>query len=88
MIPERLRTLFWDTDVKTFDPAAYPVYAIERVLEHGDEEEVAWLLRIFSREKIQEVLRTDRHLSARSANFWAVFFGVPPEEVAGLNVHV
>jgi hypothetical protein len=66
MIPEHLRGLFWDTNLKNFDPTAYPVYTIERVLEHGDEEDVGWLLRIFTREQIQEVLRTDRHLSSRA----------------------
>jgi uncharacterized protein DUF6922 len=85
MIPQRLRPLFWDTDATTFDPAAYPVYTVERVLEYGDEEDVTWLLRVCSIEKIREVLRTDRHISPRSANFWSLFFAVPQEEVASLN---
>lgn len=80
-----LRSLFWDTNLEEFDPAAYPVYTIERVLEHGDEEEVAWLLRIFTKGQIQDALRTNRHLSPRSANFWALFFGLPTHEVAALR---
>jgi hypothetical protein len=77
--------LFWDTNLEKFDPAAYPVYTIERVLEHGDEEEAGWLLRNFTKEQIHDVLRTDRHLSPRSANFWALFFGLPTREVAALH---
>ena len=72
-------------DLEKFDPTAYPVYTIERVLEHGDEEAVAWLLGIFTKEQIREVLRTDQHLSARSANFWALFFELPSCEVAALR---
>jgi len=85
MVPRKLRALFWDTNLEKFDPAAYPVYTIERVLEHGDEEDMAWLLRVFSVEQIREVLRTDRHLTSRSANFWALVFDLPTNEVAALG---
>lgn len=85
MVPQYLRPLFWDTNLEEFDPGAYPVYTIERVLEHGNEEAVAWLRRTFTEDQILEVLRTDRRLSPRSANFWALLFGLPPEEVAALR---
>jgi hypothetical protein len=85
MVPLKLRALFWDTNLEKFDPAAYPVYTIERVLEHGDEEDMAWLLRVVSVEQIRDVLRTDRHLTPRSANFWALVFDLPTHEVAALG---
>ena len=85
MIPQHLRLLFWDIRFDDFDPVAYPVYTIERVLEHGDEEAVAWLLQLFTKDRIREVLRTNHHLSPRSANFWALFFEVPVHEVAALQ---
>jgi len=85
MVPEHLRGLFWDIDIEHFDPHAYPRYTIERVLEHGDEDDVAWLVQHFSRLQIQEVLRTDRRLSRRSANFWALVFDVPVSDVAALR---
>ena len=84
MIPAHMRPLFWDVNPDDFDPAAYPRYTIERILEHGEEADVAWLLRRFSREQIHEVLRTDRRLSARSAHFWALVFELPTGEVAAL----
>lgn len=85
MIPQHLRPLFWDTNVDNFDPTAHPRYTIERVLERGEEEDVTWLLRTFGADQIQDVLRTDRRLSPRSANFWALVFKVPAPEVAALN---
>lgn len=85
MIPSHLRSLFWDTNPEDFDPSAYPVYTIERVLEHGNEEAVAWLRRTFTEDQILDVLRTDRHLSSRSATFWALLFDVPTQEVAALR---
>jgi len=81
VIPQHARLLFWDINVETFDPQAYPRYTIERVLEHGDEPDVAWLLRVVSTQQIQDVLRTTRRLSRRSASFWALVFGVPAGEL-------
>ena len=84
MVPSNLRLLFWDTNLENFDPTAYPVYTIERVLEYGDEDAVAWLRRTFAQEQILNVLRTDRHLTRLSANFWALVFGIPSHDVAAL----
>jgi hypothetical protein len=83
MVPQHARLLFWDINVETFDPRAWPRYTIERVLEHGDEDDVSWLLGIVSREQIQETLRTTRRLSRRSAGFWALVFDVPAAELKG-----
>lgn len=85
MIPRHARLLFWDIDVERFDPQAYPRYTIERVLEYGDEEDVAWMRRSFREEQIVEVLRTDPHLTPLSATFWALHFGVPTGTVAALQ---
>ena len=84
MIPDHVRLLFWDTNPADFDPPAYPVYSIERVLEYGDEAAVAWLRRTFSDDQIVDVLRTDPHLTPLSANLWALLFGVDDREVAAL----
>ena len=84
VIPQHLRALFWDVNLEHFDPAAYPFSTIERVPEHGDEDDVTWLLRFFTRAQIQQVLRTNRRLSPRSANFWALVFELPAGDVAVL----
>lgn len=83
MIPEHARRLFWDT--AGVEPTVFPRYTIERVLEHGTEEDVAWLRRVFPHAQITDVIRTDRRLSPRSANFWALCFEVPLNQVAALT---
>lgn len=85
MIPSYLRTLFWDTDLETFTPEAYPDYTILRVLEIGDDAAVTWLRETFPESEIRRVLRTERRLSEKSANFWALVYGIPSREVAALN---
>lgn len=77
--------MFWDANLDTLEPTAYPHYTIERVLEYGDEADVTWLRGTFPREQIIDVLRTDRHLTPLSANFWALIFGIPAREVVALR---
>jgi hypothetical protein len=84
MVPNTLQTLFWDTNLSTFEPAAYPDYTIFRVLELGDDEALVWLRQTFSSPEIRRVIRTERRLSPKSATFWALVYGIPEEEVAAL----
>jgi hypothetical protein len=86
MIPSQLRTLFWDTDLDSFKPEDYPDYAIFRVLEYGDETALGWLRKTFPESEIRRVLCTERRFSRKSANFWALVFGVPFPDVAALNL--
>jgi len=85
MIPQELSSLFWDIDTESFVPQDYPEYTMERILELGDSEAVEWLEEQFSEEQIKEVIRTHRRLSKKSANFWALVYHIPSEEVAALR---
>ena len=85
MIPQHLRPFFWDTKLDSFNPISYPEYTIARLLEYGDEKAIAWLRETFSEAEIKEVIRTERRLSRRSANFWALVYRIPCDEVAALK---
>lgn len=87
MIPRHLHTLFWDTNLDTFNPEDWPEYTIFRVLEYGDEAAVRWMREIFSEPQIRKVLASERRLSAKSATFWALVYGIPSREVAALAEH-
>ena len=84
-VPAHARSLFWDTDIETFDPLAFPQYTIARILDTAPEDDVAWLICVFGRPAIAEVVRNDSRLSPRSANFWALCFDVPRDQVAALG---
>jgi hypothetical protein len=86
MIPQYLHTLFWDTNLEDFDPLAFPTYSIGRVLEYGNQDAIAWLKETFSDNQIVDVVRTERRLSRRSANFWALVYGLSPDQVAALKL--
>jgi hypothetical protein len=55
------------------------------VLELGDEDAVRWLRATFSEPEILRVLRTERRLSRKSANFWALVYRIPADTVAALH---
>jgi len=86
MIPQYLQTLFWDTNLDNFDPLAFPTYTIGRILEYGNQDAIAWLKDTFSDTQIMDVVRTERRLSRRSANFWALVYGLSPDQVAALKL--
>ncbi len=86
MIPQYLQTLFWDTNLENFDPFAFPTYTIGRILEYGNQDAIAWLKDTFSDTQIMDVVRTERRLSRRSANFWALVYGLSPDQVAALKL--
>jgi hypothetical protein len=86
MIPQYLHTLFWDTNLENFDPLAFPNYTIGRILEYGNQDAIAWLNDTFSDIQIVDVVRSERRLSRRSANFWALVYGLSPDQVAALKL--
>jgi len=85
MVPSELMPLFWDVNIDDFEPTSYPDYTIFRVLEFGDTTAMAWLRSAFEEDEIRRVLRTERRLSPKSANFWALVYGVPAREVHALR---
>lgn len=74
--------LFWDTEADQIDPELHRTYIIERVLEHGREEDTQWLFQQYDRQLIAEVVRKSRRLSSKSKNYWGIILGlwrqIPP----------
>jgi hypothetical protein len=85
MLPEFLRPFFWDVNPAEFSAPDYPDYTIARLLEYGDDRAIGWLRATFSEEDIKRVLRAERRLTRRSANYWALLYGIPHEEVAAFT---
>ncbi len=84
VIPANLRPFFWEINPDTFHPKSYTRYTIARILEWGDEQAFAWLKGVFSESEIRSVILSERRLSRRSANFWALVYGLHREDVAAL----
>lgn len=79
------RRLFWDVDPLSLNLQQHRVFIIERILEEGDETAVNWLKRTYPLETIQDVLRTSRRLSPKTANFFATELSVSMKEIRCLQ---
>ena len=64
--------LFWDVDPKTIDPKKHARYIIERILDFGNEGELRWLARRYSRRLIKETIRKSRVLDPKSKSLWVL----------------
>ena len=71
-LPGLLRSFFWDVDFRTLSIDGSSYFIISRLMEHGDEAAMSFLLKTYSREIMIGVLRTSRVLSRKSRNFWKI----------------
>ncbi|MDA8104999.1 MAG: hypothetical protein M0Z71_06410 [Nitrospiraceae bacterium] len=74
-VPERFRSLFWDTALRNIQLKKHARNIIERVLEYGSLDAISWIQRVYPAQTIMEVLRTSRAISEKSRGFWEIWFG-------------
>lgn len=86
-VPEEFYYLFWDTDPRSIDLKRNARYVIERVLELGSLDAMRWVQRLYPTRLIIETLEASRKITAKSRNFWSIWFDLCPivfEESEGL----
>jgi len=76
MIPERFRSLFWDTSLGNIHIRRHARYIIERILEFGDMDAIEWMQRVYPSQTIIDVLSISRSISEKSRGLWELWFGV------------
>lgn len=75
------RHLFWDVVPASINPDKYRKFIIERVLRYGFPEDVQIVLNGYDSNSIKEVIRTSCNLDRKTANYWAIHFNIPREEI-------
>ena len=83
-LPQNLNRYFWDIDPKNLTKK-HKKQIIARLLDFGNTEAIAWCKEQFSEKEITECLKTSRVLSKKSANFWAIKFDIPKNQVLCLQ---
>jgi len=76
VIPERFRSLFWDTSIDKIHIKRNARYIIEKALEFGGLESLEWLQRVYNVQKIIDVIHSSGNLTDKSRNFWKIWFKV------------
>ena len=82
-IPESVRRVLWDVRPENLS-LEHSTFLIERILELGDEAACRWLFQQFPRNEIRRVAQESRRLTRKSAGFWAVYLGLPADQVRSL----
>lgn len=73
-VPDRFSSLFWDTSLSNINIKKNARYIIERILELGDMEALNWMQKVYTVQTILDVLNVSRSISAKSKNFWEIWF--------------
>lgn len=68
------QSLFWDTDTKKIKTKKNAKYIIERILDFGNDQEVRWMNRRYSKPLIKKVVKTSRVLRPKTKNLWRLIF--------------
>lgn len=84
-LPESFRELFWEVDFRPDLSQTHPEYVVARLLEHGGDAAVSWVLRHVAPERLVDVVRTSRSLRRTTAHCWANYLGIPLEEIECLK---
>jgi len=67
------QALFWDTDPEKIDPKKNARYIIERILELGDPDDIAWVFKQYSKDDIKKVMNLPRvQISPKSKALWTL----------------
>ncbi len=85
MLPENLHRYFWESRPEDIDLNEHSAYIIERLLEHGNDEAVRWVIATYPRHKVENVVLKSKRISRKTGNFWADYFELRKEEVHCLS---
>lgn len=75
--------IFWDVNLAKNGKEA--PFIIGRILEYGDPDDIKWMFKKFKKSQIKQTVLKNKNISPKSANFWALFFGVPKNKILCLK---
>ncbi len=84
-LPRSLKKYFWDVEFEKIDAKTYPRDVLMRLLEYGDKKAIKWMNKNFTKEQVADVLFRFRVVSPKSANFWALIFGINRKKIPCLQ---
>ena len=73
MLPETLKSCFWDCDFASLDPLVHRRFIAERILVYGDSPAVRWLLATVPADVLKEIVSSARNLDPKTRNYWRMW---------------
>jgi len=84
-LPLYLKKYFWEIDTSKLNLKEKTEYVITRLLEYGDPPAIRWLLKTYGIRQIKKAFLESRGLSARTINFWCLYFNLNKNNVLCLT---
>jgi len=75
-----LRPCLWGTMLESLDIKEDSFLIIERLLEHGGDKQVEFVLKTYDRDTITEVIKQSIYLSPKTANYWCLYLNIKKED--------
>ena len=75
------KELFWDVEFDKIDFAKHQKFVIARTLRFGLPEDIKWLTAHYPEQAIIDTVKTSRTLDRKTANYWAIHYKIPREEI-------
>lgn len=66
------QSLFWDTDPKKLDRNKNARYIIERIMDFGNDDEVRWMRKNYTKSLLATVSKTSKSLHNSSKTLWTL----------------
>ncbi len=81
-ISPKMKWLFWSYDIKSLDLEEDKDYIITQTLNYGTWEDLNWLFKTYSRDKIKKVVKHPQRGAwfKKSLNFWTLMFNIKPQK--------
>ncbi len=71
-----IRTCLWGADIDSLDMEADKFLIIERILEHGGDKQIEFIMTNYRQEDIIQVVKESSYLSRKTVNYWCLFFNL------------
>ena len=78
-IRDTISPCLWGADIDSLDIEADKFLIIERILEHGGDTQIKFILAHYKSADIIRVVRESSYLSPRTVNYWCLFFNLERE---------
>lgn len=70
----------WGADIDSLDIEADKFLIIERILEHGSDTQIEFIMTNYRTDDIIQVVKESSYLSRKTVNYWCLFFNLKREE--------
>ncbi len=70
----------WGAAIKSLDMENDKFLIIERILEHGGDKQIEFIMGNYKKEDIIHVVKESSYLGPKTVNYWSLYFGLKKED--------